>query len=551
MDEAVEALGINVLDSNGDDLIRYNDRFEALLKYTKDGVGPLVQVNVLNNVTGTNLTDVLTGAYELDLSDQLPGAYMIVFERPGSLDYILDNVLVYPTYDKAQYDFGSRTLRAGDLNHDGVIDEIDLALFGEYKNAMKGVYRDLAGRVAVNKVTAAGLENLTTDFLATESLDLTELAQIKLQYNGNDIVNGAIDRDTHSGSGIAFSTGVITYYLSRNSALTSINSADLSTDLVGSNRDKLVDLSDIIKGGGSTPSYVFNGNGYTPSEAGTGSRDNLGEYYLYGVFKYYDRQMSRSEAVDVVYRIATINVHDSVYGVDADTTALHTALTSRPVAASGASVDRPVRLPDAAGDFEPIREVETTATGSSVYTVRDDTAALYAVAIGSDDEVDITEVDITDVEPGEELIAETPSRREEDDGDDHDARRETPVFDKDDTEIQITLPEDEAQESLATEAVTSDVDRLAQYMIENGIELNSELGAALMAELSTVINATATGGILGGAGIREKYLDLDGNGMLTDSDKAYIVNQRTMTAYKSCRLDNMYSPYQVLLAPWN
>ncbi|MCM1296082.1 MAG: hypothetical protein NC311_11120 [Muribaculaceae bacterium] len=547
VEEAVVALGLTVLDSNGDGRIAYNDRFYRLLNYSKDGVSPLVEVtNVPNGVTGTNYTEEYTGAYSLDLTGQLPGAYMIVFERAGSLDYVLDNVLIYPTYDKAQYDFGTKTLRAGDLNDDGIIDDIDLSIFNEYKNAMDGVYRDLAGRVAVNKVQAVGVDQLTTVYAANESIDLTELANLKLTYNGNEVKDGVID--TQAGANVAYADGGVTYYLSRNSSLTSIDPSDLSVDLVGSNRDKLVDLSDIISAS-ATPSYAFRGASATPSTTPSagGNEENLGNYYLYGMFKFYDRQMPKANAVEVVYRIAVITV------TEATDTASYSlkAPAKRP-----AKVESDTRT-------EIVTDITVETTGG-VYALRADTLSLDTVEVmvestfekqarretalraadmpvGVDALVVIDDADVILSEITETVETSAATRRP-----DYDERPEIPVFDEDIGPSAI-LPEGESGgESAVTEAVTSDLDRLAKYMAERNISMDSAEGAKLLSEFAGIKFAALTGTTPFDA----RYLDLDGNNLLTSADLGYLANHWKQTTYKSCRLDNMYSNYQAILGPW-
>ena len=72
------------------------------------------------------------------------GMYLLIIERDGYLDYTIDNIKISKTGAEAEYNFGSLVLRAGDLNHDGRIDDADISLF----DAVGGV--DIDGNKFIN-----------------------------------------------------------------------------------------------------------------------------------------------------------------------------------------------------------------------------------------------------------------------------------------------------------------------------------------------------------------------------------------------------------------
>ena len=277
----------------------YTERFEDLLAYSVDGVPALMPVNVINTVTGNNLTREYDGKYELDFTGQEAGTYMVVFQRPGSLDMIYDNIIVSETWAKAQYNFGPDVLIAGDLNHDGIIDEGDSDLFNRYKNAMDGVFYQLAGRVALSKVTHTGsIQNRYNIFAdatnMVETLKLADLNNIRLMYTDYGVTSpvqtGVIATDSQ-GSPVAFSRGDVKFYLSRNAVATKVDESEM------------IDLSALLASG--VTEYEFKaGENYAETD--------LGSYYIYGVFKFYDSGMTESEDkladVEVVYKVTTITV---------------------------------------------------------------------------------------------------------------------------------------------------------------------------------------------------------------------------------------------------
>jgi len=70
--------------------------------------------------------------------------YLLIIERDGYLDYTIDNIKISKTGAEAEYNFGTLVLRAGDLNHDGRIDDADMSLF----DAVGGV--DIDGNKSIN-----------------------------------------------------------------------------------------------------------------------------------------------------------------------------------------------------------------------------------------------------------------------------------------------------------------------------------------------------------------------------------------------------------------
>lgn len=610
VDEAVKALGITVTDLDGDGDLTYDERFDALLRYTdSNNLSPLIKVNVLNSLTGTELTDTLTGQYSIDLSGQAPGAYMVVFHRAGSLDYVMDNVLVYPTYAKAQYDFGNVTLRAGDLNGDGIIDEDDLEMFNKYKTAVDGIYRELAGRMAVNYVSVDNASSLTTNYTMDQNFNVSELNNLKLYYTDPDTGNRALIEAGAQIGTKAYANSDVTFYLSRSGNITSIN-GKVDSDLYGGKKDVVVDLSS---------GYAFDG--------ATGSADDLGIYYLYGVFEFYDDQMQSTDAVDVVYRIAAINVTESATPPShASAPIRHSSSVSRPVVPEPAEPSEPTldvetgstEPAESTGPVEsvetvePVETVETTVETTVTETVPVEptveqaetaepetapaeepagimTADLMEIELEPADDEPVFELPVLDDEPvaevpviddepapDDEPVAEEPVVDDEpvteDPVTDDDEQTEIPpdieepgdvvvlpdepvmdepVIDQPATDDEqpeippvledlgdlVTLPDQPAEEPI----VLDDLAQLAQYLMENGIAMDSAEAEALMLEMAL---ASANADLPG-------RLDLDGNGILTNADLGYIPGHWRQTTYLSCRRDNMYSRYQAILEPWS
>ena len=153
----------------------YAERFDALV-----AAGHLTAVS-------TKYSNKITGEYEFLPSDiGGPGTYMWVASRPGFLDNVVDNIRIYNTYAKAQYNLRDNNLRAGDINHDGIVDQIDVDLFTQYSAAMEGVYNEMAKRLLVANTTI----DATAWKHGQNSGDLFDITGLKVEYdNGVDKID--------------------------------------------------------------------------------------------------------------------------------------------------------------------------------------------------------------------------------------------------------------------------------------------------------------------------------------------------------------------------
>lgn len=141
VDEAAEnLLGLTSNTDNPDtgEKYTYPERLNAVL----NGV----------NSTGTALAEKILSDETMDdgvirIKPEEIGAesmYLLIIERDGYLDYTIDNIKISKTGAEAEYNFGTLVLRAGDLNHDGRIDDADMSLF----DAVGGV--DIDGNKSIN-----------------------------------------------------------------------------------------------------------------------------------------------------------------------------------------------------------------------------------------------------------------------------------------------------------------------------------------------------------------------------------------------------------------
>ena len=127
-----------------------------------------------------------------------------------------------------------------------------------------------------------------------ETLKLADLNNIRLMYTDYGVTSpvqtGVIATDSQ-GSPVAFSRGDVKFYLSRNAVATKVDESEM------------IDLSALLASG--VTEYEFKaGENYAETD--------LGSYYIYGVFKFYDSGMTESEDkladVEVVYKVTTITV---------------------------------------------------------------------------------------------------------------------------------------------------------------------------------------------------------------------------------------------------
>lgn len=99
----------------------YQDMFDAVVK-----AGHLTLVKRV-------VSDKTSGAYaftDADISET--GIYTLVASRPGFLDNVVDNLRVFDTFLPAQYTIRNMSVRSGDVNNDGIIDDADIELYNLY-----------------------------------------------------------------------------------------------------------------------------------------------------------------------------------------------------------------------------------------------------------------------------------------------------------------------------------------------------------------------------------------------------------------------------------
>ena len=63
--------------------------------------------------------------------------------KQGYLDYVEDNLYLTNTPKESQYQLLATDLTAGDVNGDGVVDNMDFKLFDDNAAKFEGIYRDL------------------------------------------------------------------------------------------------------------------------------------------------------------------------------------------------------------------------------------------------------------------------------------------------------------------------------------------------------------------------------------------------------------------------
>ena len=541
VDEAVEALGFTV-NIGGEDVpvstLNYAQRFGYLLSQVDETNHPYLEE------VRSGKTNRYTGEYDIDFTGLKPGAYMIVFERPGSLGYIIDNVLVYPTWEVAQYDVGSKPLRAGDLNSDGEIGQDDLDIFSQYKTAMDGVYKELLSRVVLASMSHSGA--VTTTYQVGTAMNTAELSGIKLLYK---------DVDVTSAEAAEFSTQNVTFYLGE-------------TDYAV-NTDGMTQIS-------ATSSYTF---------------DHEGTYYLYGVFYYFDSNLTAQNAVQVVYRVAAITVMEANNAFVPDV---------EPVMPDTPAIEDPIGDPigdpivDEIGTGEPVTDEPVTdepVTGEPVT----DEPVIDEIVIGEPEVMELVElVEIGEITELAEIteVTELPETTEDP------AVEETDPTVPTDTEDELAealpeieeivdeseggaaapaIPDDEETAETPTEPVWNDerpetppdlerpdepigggevvdlpdapiesvtdtpvgtMEALAEYVIGHGIDMESRTAQLLILEY-VLLNADTP--------FNYEALDLNGNGILDTVDMDYILLHWGYTVFGSARMNNMYAKNQAEL----
>ena len=570
VDEAIAALNLQVV-VDGQTVsaatLDYDERFEALLQARDPATGRPYLVPTL-----TGKSDRYDGSYDIDFTDLDAGAYMIVFHRPGSLGIILDNVLVYPTWDVAMYNMGTRSLRAGDLNNNGVVGQDDLDLFNQYKTAMNGVYKELLGRVALASVTHTG--SVTETYTVGDLMTLSELDGLSLFYKGVDVTSD----QAIMGSG-SFSSGVVTYYLSQNAYASSTAGMTNLTALAAA---------------GTPYSFV-----------------DEGTYYLYGVFGFYDANLTARNPVPVVYRVAAITVSaPSVvsFGTTEETSAVTTPIPLPEVTEPAEETTEPTQpVADAPAEGEdtqvtelPAAELDQTDLAGEVTELTGEVIDLAGEAIELTGEVidlageaieltgeltelapaqpeqveevtqlpegapmageepiqtlpEETELPAETVEPlpevdeiGElgdevtELPAEIPETPAEDETPETPADAERPEIPEGlepvDGGSKVELP-DQPTETI-TETPVDTIDALVSYMVSNDIAVDSQTAQLLILEYILLTAETP---------FNYQVLDLTGDGFLNGVDESFIISHWGATLYVTARMDNMYHSYQAEL----
>ena len=341
--------------------------FQSVVEATS-GTNPLVKVNPANGTTptyrerfdalttgtnkqltliGTQFTAPADGEYEFTPDDiGGVGVYMLVMSRPGYLDTVIDNIRVYETYTPAQYDFGDKNMRAGDVNGDGVVDQTDVDLFTKYSSAMNGIYREMAFRLLVQKtnITLGSWNN------SQSSGDNFDLSGLTIEYEvdastKDDLIAKAADYGT-------------TFYYSEKdfNIENNVGTAD-GSDLVVK---ELLDSSPILVPGSPIPDVKESDSG------------NTGAGFLYVVYTY--------KSLTAVMKVGDFYVDASAtYKISSDVTIYQISKGDSDASASttapkkpAASLD-PYKLSSDVTVYQ-ISEVGGNDVGASVPTTKKSTA---------------------------------------------------------------------------------------------------------------------------------------------------------------------------------
>ena len=342
--------------------------FQSVVEATS-GTNPLVKVNPANGTTptyrerfdalttgtnkqltliGTQFTAPADGEYEFTPDDiGGVGVYMLVMSRPGYLDTVIDNIRVYETYTPAQYDFGDKNMRAGDVNGDGVVDQTDVDLFTKYSSAMNGIYREMAFRLLVQKtnITLGSWNN------SQSSGDNFDLSGLTIEYEvdastKDDLIAKAADY------------GTTFYYSEKDFGIeNNVGSADGSDQVV----KELLDSSPVLVPGSPIPDVKAANSG------------NTGVGFLYVVYTY--------KSLTAVMKVGDFHVDASAtYKISSDVTIYQISEGNSNASASDTAPKKPATSSDPyklSSDVTVYQISETGGSdvGTSAPTIKKSTAA--------------------------------------------------------------------------------------------------------------------------------------------------------------------------------